>query len=94
MPADPTAWVDVLGLLDADDEEIERRYGRWYIAGREMRWLRRNALLAAGNVGDPADGRVRDVVERYRGHDDPVLAEQAGWAGDRLDRRAGAAVAP
>ncbi len=94
LPADADAWVDAIGLLDADDGEIERRHGRWYIAGREMRWLRRNALVAVGNVGDPADGRVRDVVERYRDHDDPVLAEHADWAGARLDRRAGAALAP
>ncbi|MGI9644016.1 MAG: epoxyqueuosine reductase, partial [Ilumatobacteraceae bacterium] len=94
LPADSAAWVDVVGLLDADDTEIEQRFGRWYIAGREMRWLRRNALVVAGNVGDPNDERVREVVERYRAHDDPMLAEQASWAGERLDRGAGVVVAP
>ncbi len=88
LAAEAEPWVDALALLDAADDEIERRYGRWYIAGREMRWLRRNALVVAGNVGDPADRRVRATIERYRCDDDPILAEHAAWAGGRLDARA------
>ena len=84
------AHVDVVELLDLDDETIEDRHGRWYIAGREMRWLRRNALVVIGNVGDPTDRRVRSAVERYRAHDDPILAEHADWAAARLDARAAA----
>ena len=79
--------VDVLDLLDSTDDEIERRHGRWYIAGREMRWLRRNALVVIGNVADPADRRVRDTVDRYRSDVDPILAEHADWASTRLDAR-------
>lgn len=81
------AWVDALALLDADDDWIAERYGHWYIAGREMRWLRRNALVVIGNVGDPADARVRSTVERYRADHDPILAEHAAWAARRLDQR-------
>lgn len=81
------AWVDALELLDADDEWVERRYGHWYIAGREMRWLRRNAIVVVGNVGDPADARVQSMLERYRCDDDPILAEHASWALNRLDQR-------
>ena len=65
-----------------------QRYGRWWIAGREMRWLRRNALIVIGNVADPHDRSVRSTVERYRADDDPILAEHASWAHDRLDQRA------
>lgn len=82
------AWVDALELLDADDDWIEARYGRWYIAERDMRWLRRNALVATGNAGDPDDVRVRATVERYRDGGDPILAEHADWAQRRLDARA------
>jgi len=82
------AHVDVLELLDLDDATIEARYGRWWIAGREMRWLRRNALIVIGNVADPHDRSVRSTVERYRADDDPILAEHASWAHDRLDQRA------
>jgi hypothetical protein len=72
----------------ADDATIEERYGRWWIAGREMRWLRRNALIVIGNVADPHDRSVRSTLERYRADDDPILAEHAAWAQARLDERA------
>ena len=46
------AGVDVLDLLAATDDELLARHGRWYIPGREPRYLRRNALVVLGNVGD------------------------------------------
>jgi epoxyqueuosine reductase len=87
---DPSAdaWVDAIELLDADDEWIEQRYGHWYIADRDLRWVRRNALIVVGNVADPADGRARGVVDRYRAGIDPILAEHATWAATRLHERA------
>ena len=85
---DVQSHVDVMELLDLDDATIEDRYGRWWIAGREMRWLRRNALIVIGNVADPHDRSVRSTVERYRADDDPILAEHAAWAQARLDERA------
>ncbi len=78
------AWVDVLDLLDADDATLLDRHGRWYLAGRDPRWLRRNALVVLGNTADRADARVVATLARYRGHDDPVLAEHARWASARL----------
>ncbi len=83
--ADVQAFVDVLDLLDASDDDIEQRYGRWYIAGREMRWLRRNALVVLGNTAAPDDVRVRATLDRYRSDPDPILAEHARWAADQLD---------
>ncbi|MFK8022899.1 MAG: tRNA epoxyqueuosine(34) reductase QueG [Ilumatobacter sp.] len=81
--------VDVIELLALDDDDVERRHGRWYIAGREMRWLRRNALVVIGNTGDPNDPGVRAVVEGYRADPDAILAEHADWAARRLDERRG-----
>ena len=78
------AWVDVLDLLDADDETLLQRHGRWYIAGRDPRWLRRNALVVLGNVGDGADARTATTLARYRHGDDELLAEHARWASERL----------
>ncbi len=43
--------------------------------------LVRNALIAAGNRGDPV---VQEDVERYRGHGEPVLRETARWALARI----------
>jgi epoxyqueuosine reductase len=81
------AWVDAIELLDATDEWIDDRYGHWYVTNREFRWVRRNALVVIGNVGDPSDARVQRVVEHYRAHIDPILAEHATWAAERLSGR-------
>lgn len=80
----PQAWVDVLDLLDASDEQLIERHGRWYLANRDPVWWRRNALVVLGNVGDPTDPRVRATLDRYRRHDDPILREHADWAAERL----------
>ena len=81
---DVQAWVDVLDLLDADDATLLARYGRWYVAGRDPVWWRRNALVVLGNVGDPHDPRTRSTLARHRAGDDPVLREHAEWAAQRL----------
>jgi epoxyqueuosine reductase len=84
----PQAWVDVLDLLDATDDELLARHGRWYLADRDPRWWRRNALIVLGNLGpslgDAEIDRARQVIDRYRASADPILAEHATWAGHRL----------
>jgi epoxyqueuosine reductase len=89
VPVDETAqpWVDALDVLDGDEQSILARHGRWYIADRDVRWLRRNALVIAGNVGDPADDRLLGTLERYRTGADALLAEHAEWALARLRER-------
>jgi epoxyqueuosine reductase len=92
------AWIYVLDLLAADDVTLLDRHGRWYIAGRDPRWLRRNALVVLGNGADGADERVVATLARYRHHEDPILAEHARWASERLGigvlERAGVLAAP
>ena len=78
------AWVDVLDLLQATDEQLIERHGRWYLANREPVWWRRNALIVLGNRGDLEDPRTRHVLDRYRADPDPVLREHADWAAERL----------
>jgi epoxyqueuosine reductase len=80
----PRAWVSVLRLLTADDEGARAEWGRWYLADRDVRWIRRNALVVLGNVGDPGSAEVRRVLADYRAHADPVLREHAAWATERL----------
>jgi epoxyqueuosine reductase len=85
------AYIDALHLLDTDDDAIEARIGHWYIADRDLRWIRRNALVVVGNTAEPGDARARAALERYRADIDPILAEHAVWALARLDHRAAAA---
>jgi epoxyqueuosine reductase len=83
----PQAWVDVLDLLDAGDDELIARHGRWYLANRDPVWWRRNALIVLGNVGDAGDPRTRRTLEHYCHHADPILREHAEWACMRLAER-------
>ena len=78
------AWVPLLEVLAADDEELLKRFGRWYIPRRGPRYLRRNALVVLANVGDPADPRVRATVDRTLGHPDPLVRAHAVWCARRL----------
>lgn len=81
------AWVDVVALLRCTDEELLARWSPWYLAERDPRWIRRNALVVLGNIGDANDGQVQSVIGEYCVHDDPVLREHAQWAAARLGRR-------
>jgi epoxyqueuosine reductase QueG len=64
---------------------LSRRYDRLYVPRNDGRWLKRNALIAAGNVGGPAE---RAAVERHAAGGDELLAEHASWALERLEERA------
>lgn len=81
------AWVDIVDLLESDDEWILQRYGHWYVADRDVRWVRRNALVVLGNIARPDDERARRVLDHYRALDDPILAEHASWAAQRVAER-------
>ena len=78
------AWAPLLEVLAADDEELLKRFGRWYIPRRQPRYLRRNALVVLANVGDPADPRVREGVDRTLGDPDPLVRAHAVWCARRL----------
>lgn len=72
--------VPVLALLDDDDAGVLRRADRWYVADRDPRWVRRNALVVLGNVARPGDDAVVGVLRRYADGDDALLAEHARWS--------------
>jgi epoxyqueuosine reductase len=78
--------VDLLDLLEAPDEQLMEEHGRWYIPERDPRYLRRNALVALGNVGDGRHPGTERVLRRWLVADDPMLAEHARWAARRLSR--------
>ena len=77
-------WVSLLEWLRLTDAELMARHGRWYIADRHPRHLRRNALVALGNVGDPEAGEVVAAVSDALLHDDALVRGHAVWAAGRL----------
>jgi epoxyqueuosine reductase len=77
---DPSAHVDLVDWLSGDVDGLDRLY----VPRNDRRWLQRNALVAAGNVGDE---RTRTAVERHARGDDPMLAEHARWALERMAAR-------
>jgi epoxyqueuosine reductase len=81
---DTVSTVDLLALLAATDAELLAAHGRWYIAGRDPRYLRRNALVALGNIGDAGDPATVATIDTWVRSDDGLLAEHARWAADRL----------
>jgi epoxyqueuosine reductase len=87
-PAEPgaSAWVEVLEVLAATDDEILERHGRWYIWQREPRWVRRNALVVLGNRGRGDDPAVERALAAALVDPDPILRAHAVWAAARLGR--------
>ena len=80
--AEPT--VSLVEWLEADGDELVERYDRLYVPRNDPRFLRRNALVAAGNVGGAAE---RAAVAPFADGDDPLLREHAEWALARIDER-------
>lgn len=78
--------VEVLAMLSASDDELLERYGAWYIPRRDPRYLRRNALVVLGNVGDPADPAVVTALCTALAHVDPLIRAHAVWAARRMGR--------
>jgi len=83
---DPAADVAAVSVLDATDDALLDRFGRWYVAERDPRYLRRNALVALGNTGSPDDHDTERVLAEHLGHVDPLLRSHAVWASARIGR--------
>jgi epoxyqueuosine reductase len=81
-PQDAEPVVSLLDWLQAPDEDLRRRYDRLYFPRNDPRYLRRNALIAAGNSGETA---LAEWVRPYAEGDDDLLREHAEWALRRID---------
>lgn len=84
----PNGRVDLTDLLADDDRSLLDRFSHFYIPRRQVRHLRRNALVALGN--NPERGSV-GVVAGYLGHPDWLLRLHAAWALRRMGGSAAAA---
>ena len=77
--------VSLRDWLMRDGDELVREFDRLYVPRNDSRWLRRNALVASGNVGSSS---LADAVGAYVDAEDEVLREAAEWALARLAERA------
>jgi epoxyqueuosine reductase len=78
--------VSLVEWLRGDGDELVRRYERLYVPRNDARWLRRNALVALGNVGTPEQS---DAATPYLEGDDELLREHASWAVAQIEARHG-----
>ncbi|HET7744287.1 MAG TPA: tRNA epoxyqueuosine(34) reductase QueG [Gaiellaceae bacterium] len=83
-PLDATPVVELREWLERDGADLVAQLERLYVPRHDPRWLRRNALVAAGNVGD---GDLVPLVERYADGEDEMLRESAEWALARMAER-------
>ena len=81
LPGDAEPVVSLLEWLEAPDEDLAARYDRLYFPRNDARYLKRNALVAAGNSGAP---ELVEAVDRYVGAADDLLDEHARWASRQL----------
>lgn len=76
--------VDLIEALALNDAQLLQRFGRWYVAQRDASYLRRNFLLALGNVGALDDGLTKQTVLSGLSHAHPQVVGAALWASARM----------
>lgn len=75
--------LGVRTLLTLNDEELMAECDGWYVHDRNPLWIRRNALVIAGNEALPSE-EWKEIIGRYVNSDEPVLRAHAVWAAARL----------
>jgi epoxyqueuosine reductase len=83
-PDESAGLVSLADWLERDGNELVAELDRLYVPRNDARWLRRNALLVAGNVGSAG---LATVVDGYVEVPDPILSESARWASARMRER-------
>jgi epoxyqueuosine reductase len=77
---------DLLELLALDDAGFKRRFAGTPILRTKRRGLLRNVCVALGNVGD---ARALPALMRATTDPEPLIAEHARWAIERIAARGG-----
>jgi epoxyqueuosine reductase len=83
-PAHAEPHVSLVDWLTRDGDELRRAFARLYVPRNDPRYLRRNALVALGNVGSRG---VCEQLDALRDDADALLREHADWASRQLEPR-------
>src|SRR5207249_3240539 len=76
LPIGAQPHVRLVDWLRGDASSLAEEYDRLYVPRNDARYLRRNALVALGNTGEPEDIAV---AEAFLEEEDDLLREQAAW---------------
>lgn len=75
--------VGIRSLLTASDDEVMAQCDGWYVHDRNPLWIRRNALIIAGNSAVPSQ-QWAEIIASYVTSPEPILRAHAVWAAARL----------
>jgi epoxyqueuosine reductase len=81
------AGPDLLELLSLDEADFRRRFAGTPIVRNKRRGLLRNVCVALGNTGEES---ALPALERAAVDPEPLIAEHARWAIERIRGRGGA----
>lgn len=76
------AWLDLDEILATPDLALDERFTGTPLRRAGGSGLKRNALVALGNLGDR--GAIDGIARYGLAHRDPAVRSAAGWALDRL----------
>ena len=85
LPDGAVPNVSLAEWLQRDGSDLVTELDRLYVPRNDPRWLRRNALHALGNTGSED---VLPLVREHAASADPIVADAAAWAGERIAGRA------
>jgi epoxyqueuosine reductase len=77
IPDGAEPHVSLVDWLESGGDDLARRYDRLFVPKNDSRYLRRNALVAVGNVGDD---QSRRAARPFLEDPDPLLREHATHA--------------
>jgi epoxyqueuosine reductase len=83
-PETHAGHVDLREWLEADGRALVVDHDRLYVPRNDERWLRRNALIALGNVGGAEHA---PLLEQHSESDDEIIREHAAWALEHIRER-------
>ncbi|WIF94978.1 tRNA epoxyqueuosine(34) reductase QueG [Caminicella sporogenes] len=85
-PNEFTYYPNLLEILEMSNKEFKEKYKMTAAGWRGKNIIRRNALIAIGNIGDK---EAIDVIKKYLNEKSIMIRKYTAWAILKLDRKRG-----